>query len=115
MSNIAPIKWIQNLWHILVNDAKAGIVEYAEPAIEFIKANGGTAILSLAESVLAKFVANESWALIVADLIKEAETAGHDLSEGAASAVLNFAKSNIIAKAAGAHIDAQASKESALS
>lgn len=92
------LKAIQNAWHLLVNETQAEIVTYATPAIEYIEKNGGTAVLTLAESVLAGAVAGTPWATLSASLVASAETAGIQLAEGAAAAILNFAKSNMVAE-----------------
>lgn len=97
MSN-AFVKKIENFLHELVNSAEAEIVTYATPAIQYIEANGGKAVLSLAEAVLAGAVAGTPWATLSASLVTSAEAAGIQLAEGAASAVLNFAKANMVAQ-----------------
>lgn len=81
-----------------VDKAESEIITYATPAVTFLKANGGAAMLTLAESVLAGFTAGGSWATIIAAFIPAAKAAGVTLSEGAASAVLNFAQANAQAK-----------------
>jgi hypothetical protein len=89
------IKDIENFLHNLVSSTEAEIVAYATPAIKFIEANGGTAILALAEGVLAGAVAGTPWATLAASLVTQAEAAGIQLAEGAASVVLNYAQSNM--------------------
>jgi hypothetical protein len=83
-------------------EVKTEVATYVAPAISYIESNGGAVILTLAETTLAGFSGGESWATILAAFIPAAEKAGVTLSEGAASAVLNFAKANILAKQASA-------------
>lgn len=97
MSN-AILKSIQNIWHHLVSETKTEIIEYATPAIDYIEQNGGKVVLSLAEAVLAGAVGGTPWATLSASLIASAEAAGIQLAEGAAGAVLNFAKANMVAQ-----------------
>lgn len=92
------LKNLQNLWHHLVSDTQTEIVAYASPAIKYIEANGGKAILSLAEAVLSGAVAGTPWAVLSASLVASAEAAGIQLLEGAAGTVLNFAKANMTAQ-----------------
>lgn len=89
------IKAIENFLHTLVNSAQTEIMDYATPAIKYIEANGGKAVLSLAEGVLAGAVAGTPWATLSAALVASAETQGIQLAEGAAGVVLNYAQSNM--------------------
>lgn len=84
------IKDIQNWFHGLVSDLK--------PALDYVEKNGGAAILTLAEGVLAGVTAGTPWAVITASLAAAAETQGIILAEGAASIILNLAKANLDAK-----------------
>lgn len=92
------LKSIQNIWHVLVSDTKTEIVTYATPAINYIEANGGKAVLALAETVLTGAAAGTPWAVLEAALVPAAETAGITLLEGAAGTILNFAKANLAAQ-----------------
>lgn len=89
------IKTIQNLWHTIVTDSEKEIIDYATPAIKYIEANGGKAVLSLAEAVLAGAVAGTPWATLSASLVASAEAQGMQLAEGAAGVMLNYAQSNL--------------------
>lgn len=84
------IKELQNWFHSVVADMK--------PALDYVEKNGGKAVLSIAEGVLAGVVAGTPWATITASLIVAAETQGIQLAEGAASIILNLAKANLEAK-----------------
>lgn len=94
----AFLKSVENYWHDLLNHADKEIIEYATPALDYIKANGGKAILLLAEGVLSGAAAGTPWAALSASLLVAAEQEGIALAEGAASSVLNFAKTNLAAK-----------------
>lgn len=94
----AFFKSIENMFHDFVNHADKELVEYATPAIDYIKVNGGKAILLLAEGVLSGAAAGTPWAVLSTSLISAAEQSGITLAEGAASSVLNFAKTNLVAK-----------------
>lgn len=89
------IKQIENFLHGLVNSAQTEITDYATPAIKYIEANGGNAVLTLAEAVLAGAVAGTPWATLSASLVASAEAQGIQLLEGAASVALNMAKANL--------------------
>lgn len=93
-------KDIQNLFHSLVHETSDEVIAYATPAIQYIEKNGGKVILTLAEGVLSGLVAGTPWATIIASLVAAAEAQGITLAEGAASIILNMAKSNLDAKAA---------------
>lgn len=108
------VKWIQRLWHILVSNVKSEVVQYAEPAIEFIAANGGKIALAIAESVLSAAEAGTPWGTLIASFEKQAVDAGIQLAEGAAGAVLNYAQSNQLAKAAGVEPDVEKAKAAAV-
>lgn len=84
------IKDFENWFHSLVKDLK--------PALDFIEKNGGAAIVTLAEGVLAGAIVGTPWATLVAQLIPAAEAAGITLIEEAASIILNIAKANLDAK-----------------
>lgn len=92
------VKTIQNLWHTIVQETEKDIIEYATPAIKYIEANGGKAVLALAEAVLAGAAAGTPWAALSTALIASAKVTGIDLAEGAAGAILNFAKTNMVAQ-----------------
>ena len=92
MSIAALIKDIENWFH--------GMVGSLKHALDYVEANGGSAAIALGESVLAGFATGTPWATIVAEMLKQAETQGIALAEGAASIVLNLAKANVDAKAA---------------
>lgn len=91
----ALVTYVEKLFGIVVTDVKTVLA----PGLQFIEANGGAAILKLAEAVLAEFTAGESWSLIIAAFIPAAESAGVILAEDAASAILNAAKLNALAGA----------------
>ena|ERR1700761_1972955 len=92
------IKSIENFFHDFVNHADKELVEYATPALDYLKANGGKAVLLLAEGVLSGAASGTPWATLAASLLTAAEQEGIALAEGAASSVLNFAKANLAAK-----------------
>lgn len=92
-------KDVENFFHNLLNHADKELVEYAMPALDYLKANGGKAILLLAEGVLSGAATGTPWGELSASLLTAAESAGVALAEGAASSVLNFAKANLVAKA----------------
>lgn len=92
------VKKIENFFHDLVNSTEAEIVTYATPAIQYIEANGGKAVLALAEAALAGAAAGTPWATVSATLVTSAEQAGIQLAEGAAGAILNFAKATMVAQ-----------------
>lgn len=89
------VAYVEKLLGIVVTDVKTVL----EPGLSFIEANGGAAILKLAEAVLAEFEDDASWATIIAAFIPAAESAGVTLAEGAAGAILNAAKLNALAGA----------------
>lgn len=86
------IKHIQNYWHSLTQTLK--------PALDYAESKGGEDVLALAETVLAGFAANESWAVILAEFIKQAIALGKDLAQQDAAIILNLAKANVLAKQA---------------
>lgn len=92
----AIIKDIENFLKGLLSSAETEIVDYATPAIKFIEANGGKAVLTLAENVLTGAIAGTPWATLSASLVTSAETAGIALAEGAAGVILNYAQSNLV-------------------
>lgn len=94
----AFIKSIENAFHDFIHHVDKEIVDYATPALDYIKANGGKAVLILAETVLAGAVAGTPWATLIAELLPAAEKAGITLAEGAAGTILNVAKANLAAK-----------------
>lgn len=96
--NNAILKSIQNLWHHLVSETKSDIIEYATPAIDFVEQNGGKAVLTLAEAVLMGADVGTPWATLSATLIASAKDAGLQLVEGAAGAILNLVKANLVAQ-----------------
>lgn len=83
-------EWALNVFSDLENALK--------PGIAYLEQNGGVLALNLAEAVLAGFTGAEPWSVIIAEFVKQAESQGIVLAEGAASAVLNAAKLNIVAK-----------------
>ena len=92
----AIIKEIENFLHGLLQKTEVEVVDYATPAIKFIEANGGKAVLSLAEAILAGAVAGTPWSVLTASLLTSAEAQGIQLAEGAANVVLNYAQSNLL-------------------
>lgn len=91
-------KTIQNFWHTIVQETEKDVIEYATPAIKYIEANGGKAVLALAEAALTAAVAGTPWATVTATLLASAQGVGIQLAEGAAGAILNFAKANLVAQ-----------------
>ena len=90
------IKTVENFFHSVVSDLS--------PALDLLEAKGGSALLALGESVLAGFVAGESWPVIIAAFIPQAEASGVSLAENEASIILNIAKANLLAKTAAAPV-----------
>lgn len=89
------VKDVENFLHNLLNKTETEIMDYATPAIKYIEANGGKAVLTLAEAVLAGAVAGTPWSVLSTSLVASAETQGIALAEGAAGVVLNYAQSNM--------------------
>lgn len=90
-------KVLENFWHTIVQETEKEVIDYATPALKYIEANGGKAILMLAEGVLAGAAAGTPWATLIASLGTAAEAASIQLVEGAAGVVLNYAQSNLVA------------------
>lgn len=84
------VKTLQNYWHSLVSELK--------PALDYVEANGGKAVLLLAEGVLTGVASGTPWGAIVASLVAAAEAQGITLAQGTASVILNLAKANLDAK-----------------
>lgn len=99
--SLGIVKSIQNLFHIIISDAKTALVNYIEPGLELLTQSGGVATIQKAETYLSGLAAGNPWAATIDGFIVIAGEIGVTLTKEAAGAILNYAQTNIIAKNAG--------------
>jgi hypothetical protein len=69
-----------------------------QPGIAYLEANVPAEAITIGEGILAAAANGTPWATLLASMLKQAEAAGITLVEAAASAALNAAQTNLIAK-----------------
>lgn len=89
-------KNIENLWHLLTSDVLTLIM----PGLQYLHDNVPAAAITIGEGVLASAATGTPWAALEAALLAEAEKQGIAIAEGTATAILNAAQTNRIAKGA---------------
>lgn len=94
MSVQTVITDIENFLKGVVSD----IDTVLQPGLAYLEANVPAQAISIAENILATAVTGTPWATLMASLLAETKTAGITLIEAAASAALNAAQNNLIAK-----------------
>lgn len=87
-------KTIQNLWHLLTSELGALLL----PGLQYLHDKVPAAGITIAEGVLTSAVTGTPWPALEAALLAEAEKQGVAIAEGTATAILNAAQTNLIAK-----------------